>query len=284
MRSAVLIVVAALALGGCTKARTEAVIVVDTAGVRIPADVEKIHFIVADRAVGGDDIVFDSDVVMCHDQLSVGCYNVPLSAALFPGKMRPSDSVRVEVDAIGAGGKLVIADAALFTFAEGQSLRLDFVLYANCLGNTDCAKRDQACGPDDMCMMLNPTPLHGEPDLGLHAPVDMAGCGHLNQACCVGARRVHPNVLPDQGTTGPDMATLPPPDLAVPPDMSEPPDLATGPDLAMGGGGAGGGGGGGAGGGGGGGGGAGGGGGGGGGSSGGTCDPNLRCVANVCVP
>jgi uncharacterized membrane protein YgcG len=280
MRPAV-VLVAALALGGCTKPRTEAVIVVDTAGVRIPIDVEKIHFKVADRAVGGDDTVFDADVVMCHDQLSTGCYNVPLSAALFPGKMRPSDSVRVEVDALGAGGKLVIADAALFTFAEGQSLRLDFVLYANCLGNVDCAVRDQACGPDDMCMTINPTPLHGEPDLGLHAPVDMAGCGHLNQACCVGARRIHPNVLPDSGTVG-DMA-IGPDMTVVPPDMSDLPDLSTGPDLAMGGGGAGGGGGGGAGGGGGGGAG-GGGGGGGGGSSGGTCDPNLRCVANVCVP
>lgn len=265
-----LLCVCTILLCACTKARTETVIVVDTNGVRIPQDVAKLHFTVADRQSGGsDDIVFDADVVMCHDTLMTSCYNVPVSAALFPGKMRPQDSVRVEVDAVNPNGAVVTADAALFTFAEGQSERLDFVLWANCIGVTDCAVRNQACGPDGMCTMLSPTPFHGATDLATHVVRDMASCGTLNQACCTtaswhGPAWPNPSVTPDSGTGGgPDLM---PPII----DMAQPII-----DMAMGGGGAGGGGGGGAG---------GGGGGGGGGSQGGTCMPGLRCVGNVCVP
>src|SRR5260370_8519579 len=111
------VIAAVLLLGGCTKPRTETVIVVDTAGVRIPQDVEKIHFLVADRTVTGDDVVFDDDVVMCHDALTTGCYNVPLSAALFPAKMRPTDSVRVELYALGARANLPIPPPPSLTLA-----------------------------------------------------------------------------------------------------------------------------------------------------------------------
>jgi hypothetical protein len=257
-RTLVVCAVAAAALAaGCTKHQTEMILVITTEGVRIPDDVHKVHLTVADRQPAGDDPVYDADIELCNPMLSTGCYDIPLTAALYPGKSRGGDSVRVQVDAVGPSGT-VIADAALFTFADEQSLRLDFVLYANCLGNVECALRNQACGPSDTCIDLKPGQTNGPLDLALPPAPDLAACGQLNQACCPtpAAPRPRPrwksNVLPELGTTTDDMATPPPdmdmamslpdltmvpPDLTmVPPDLSQPPfpmDLSTPPnDLA----------------------------------------------------
>jgi hypothetical protein len=159
---------------GCSKHQTEMILVIMTEGVRVPEDVHKVHLTVADRQGSLDDTVYDADVELCNPQLTTACYDIPVTAVLFPGKSHGSDSVRVQVDAIGGGGT-VIADAALFTFADEQSLRLDFVLYANCLGNVECAKRDQACGPLDTCIDLKPGQTNGPLDLALpQAPLDMS--------------------------------------------------------------------------------------------------------------
>ena len=173
---------------GCTKHQTEAVVVVTTAGVRVPTDVHKVHFTVQDRSPAGDDLVFDQDVNLCHESLTTGCIEIPISAVLFPGKTRGGDSVRIQIDAIGGNEMPVISNAALFTFAEEQSLRLDFVLYANCIGNVECAKRDQACGPNDTCIDINPVTLHGPPDLAKPAPfVDMAMPADMTMVDLAGA-------------------------------------------------------------------------------------------------
>jgi hypothetical protein len=262
------IAAALAAAGGCTEHQTEVIVRVVTEGVRIPDDVRALHVSVIDKANAGDDEVWTQDVALCTPTLTTSCYDLPVSAVLFPGKAQGGDTVRVQVDAKGANGT-VISNAALFTFADKQSLQLDFVLYANCL-NTECAKRDQACGPTGACVDLKPTPVGIGGDMALAPSTDMAGCGHLNSPCCHAASRpapkqITPNVLP-----GTDMAMSPPfPDMAMLPPF---------PDMAIGGGGAGGGGGGGTGGTG------GGGGGGGGGTSVGTCDPGLMCVADVCLP
>ncbi|MGZ3408235.1 MAG: hypothetical protein ACXVAN_17420 [Polyangia bacterium] len=158
---------------GCSKHQTEMILVIMTEGVRVPEDVHKVHLTVADRQMSLDDTVYDADVELCNPMLTTGCYDLPVTAVLFPGKSRGGDSVRVQVDAIGGGGT-VIANAALFTFADEQSLRLDFVLYANCLGNVECAKRDQACGPLDTCIDLKPGQTNGPLDLAQpRGPVDM---------------------------------------------------------------------------------------------------------------
>ncbi|MGZ3439289.1 MAG: hypothetical protein ACXVDD_07225 [Polyangia bacterium] len=162
-----------VAAAGCTKHQTEMILVIMTEGVRVPEDVHKVHLTVADRQMSLDDTVYDADVELCNPMLTTGCYDLPVTAVLFPGKARGGDSVRVQVDAIGGGGT-VIANAALFTFADEQSLRLDFVLYANCLGNVECAKRDQACGPLDTCIDLKPGQTNGPLDLAQpRGPVDM---------------------------------------------------------------------------------------------------------------
>ena len=149
------------------------ILVITTEGVRIPEDVHKVHLTVQIASRSLDDTVYDADVELCNPTLTTGCYDIPVTAALFPGKSRGSDSVRVQVDAIGGNGT-VIADAALFTFAKEQSLRLDFVLYANCLGNVECAERDQACGPLDTCIDLKPGQTNGPLDLALPHVEDMS--------------------------------------------------------------------------------------------------------------
>jgi hypothetical protein len=209
MSRAVVVALAALAAAGCHKARTEAVVVVQTAGVRIPDDVASIRLLVEDRASTGDDPLYDHTVPLCTATLTTGCYQLPLSAVLFPGAKQGSDSVRVEVDAVSQTGVTVTADAALFTFAAGESLRLDFVLYQNCIGVTNCAARDQACGSDAMCAPVPIVPFQGEPDLGnggVPPSSDMAVSG-----------------------TGPDMTVPPPPgsDLSAPP-----PDLTSSLDMS----------------------------------------------------
>jgi hypothetical protein len=171
--TAVVLAVAALGAVGCTQHQTEMILVITTEGVRIPDDVQKLHLTVADREPSLDDTVYEQDVNLCNPMLTTACYDIPVTGVLFPGKTRGSDTVRVEVDAIGPGGT-VIADAALFTFAEHQSLRLDFVLYANCLGNVACAERDQACGPLDTCVTLMPGQTNGPLDIALaQEPKDM---------------------------------------------------------------------------------------------------------------
>ena len=174
MKSA-LVLIGALAAAGCSKHATEMILVITTEGVRIPEDVHRVHLTVQDRSPAGDDTVYEQDVELCSaDGAPSGCYDIPVSAVLFPGKSRGNDSVRVQVDAVGASAQVVIADAALFTFAEEQSLRLDFVLYGNCLGNVACAARDQACGPLDTCVALGPTRLEGPPDLARPSPIDQS--------------------------------------------------------------------------------------------------------------
>ena len=172
MRALSLLFVAAATLAaGCTKHQTEMILVITTEGVRIPEDVHKVHLTVADRHMSLDDTVYEQDVELCNPTLQTSCFDIPVTAALFPGKDRGSDTVRVQVDAIGAGGT-VIADAALFTFADEQSLRLDFVLYGNCLGNVECALRDQACGPLDTCIDLQPGNANGGLDIALPRGAD----------------------------------------------------------------------------------------------------------------
>jgi hypothetical protein len=166
MRPIVLVAAMVAASGGCSKPATQVVVVISTEGIRVPTDVHKIHLKVQDRVPGGgDDTLYEQDIELCRDDLTTGCLYLPVSAVLFPGKARPSDSVKVEVDAIGANNQVLIADVALFTFAEEQTLWLDFVLYAHCIGNVMCAIVEKACGPNDQCIDLMPMPMSGNRDL-----------------------------------------------------------------------------------------------------------------------
>jgi len=219
MRRALVIPAALAAAGaGCSKARTEAVVVVDTAGLRIPDDIDTIQLRVADAADAANP-VFDSKFHLCGADVQSDCLALPLDFALIPGAHRDHSS-RVQVTAWRRDSD-VIDDAAVFTFADGQSLRLDFVLYANCLGNVDCAARDEACGPDAACQPVPAVPIHGDPDFG-------AGGGGEDLA---GAPDDLPTTPDDLTFTPADLSTAPL-DMPMPLDMSTPPDMSMPPDMA----------------------------------------------------
>jgi len=211
-RATLFTVAVLLAAAGCTKARTEAVVVVSTEGLRVPDDLDAITLVVADT---GDlaNPVFSKSFHVCGGAVASDCMTLPLDFTLIPGPHR-NHSSRVQLTATRNGAP-VIDDAAIFTFAEGVSLRLDFVLFANCLGVTDCAARDQACGPDAMCQTVPATPMSGEPDLSA-GPGDMSAGEDLASA-------VDLAVPADLASTPGDMAI--PRDLAMPPDLQMP-DLA----------------------------------------------------------
>ncbi len=171
------LVVAALALFACTRPATEVLVVIETQGIRIPDDVRTLHIKAQDRMPAGDLVAWEQDVPLCYPGGPSNCYALPVTAVLHPGPHNADDTVRVQVDAYGMGGALLISDAATFLFSPQQSLRLDFVLYANCIGNVSCADRDKACGPDDMCVDIKPGLLGGNPDLAAPAGADMATPG-----------------------------------------------------------------------------------------------------------
>jgi hypothetical protein len=152
-----------LAAAGCGKSRTEAVVVVMAEGLRIPEDVDTIHVQVFD-AQNPTPPLWDAPYTLCSATIQSGCVSLPLTMTLIPGAHTPSDSTRVVVGAERAQIDR-IENAAIFTFTAGQSLRLDFTLYGNCLDRTDCALMNQVCGPDRQCGPIHPVPFSGELDL-----------------------------------------------------------------------------------------------------------------------
>ncbi len=232
-RAAALIACATLALG-CTNDRTQVRIAIFTEGVRVPDDVARIHLTVADREPGAtdagavDDTVYNQEVALCTSTPTPGCYDLPLSAVLFPGPKRAGDTVKVEVIAIGPQGLPVTSDAALFVFSPHQSFQLDFVLYANCLGVTDCADRDQTCGPDAQCQSLVPVKGGSTPDLsggaGSGDDLSMGSGGGGGSAGGGGGGGGGSGggggTAGGGGTTGEDMSKIKPPDdlgMVIPP-------------------------------------------------------------------
>ena len=154
----------ALFVAGCTSPRTETVVIISTSGIRVPEQVNGLRIHIVDKAPDHDDDLYDVKHPLCKDGQADNCLTLPVTMTLFPGSMRPHDSVRVQVDAL-LDDQANLSNAALFTFSEGQSLRLDFVLYANCLGRLDCSVMDKVCGIDDKCSAIAATPFAGEPDL-----------------------------------------------------------------------------------------------------------------------
>jgi hypothetical protein len=180
---------AALAVGvmlgaaSCKNARTETVIVITTSGLRIPDDVDAVHVQLTD--VQASDPLWDTVYTICTDTITTGCVTMPFTMTLIPGLKAPSDTTRIVVSAQRSQAD-VIRDAALFTFTPSESLRLDFVLYGNCLGKLDCADTNQVCELDRSCMPIHPVPFGGEPDLaqpssrdlGVALPSDMKSSSH----------------------------------------------------------------------------------------------------------
>lgn len=192
-----LALVAAALAAGCSSPPTEAFVVVTTHGIRVPVDVDAVRIQVSNR--DGTTAFFDNRYPLCHPGLTEACLSLPITMTVVPGAQQPSDSVRVRVDAL-RDTVPVIANAAVFTFVHKQRLRLDFVLYADCLDNVSCEPQDLACGPTGACEAIMPEPFSGAPDLGTGGDQgarddlgarDLAGemperCGQAGDPCCPG--------------------------------------------------------------------------------------------------
>jgi hypothetical protein len=144
---------------------TEVVMVVTTDGIRIPADIDQVRVSIYNRTSVGDELLHQITVRLCHDGLGADCKRLPLTVTLYPGPERPGDSVRVLVEGLLRSNQPAIAGAGVFTFAQDRRLRLDFVLYGDCLGEVDCSRNDQICGPDRRCRSITPEPFEGMLDL-----------------------------------------------------------------------------------------------------------------------
>jgi hypothetical protein len=209
--------------------------------VRIPDDVDHIRLQVADAADTAHPL-FDKSFLVCGGSITDNCLSLPLNFTLIPGKEHPDHSTRVQLTAL-RGNMPVIDDAALFTFAPEQDLRLDFVLYAKCIGVLECAERNQACGPDATCVDVPAVPIHGDPDLG-GGPADLAASSadmampplyDLALADLSGRDlTVRDLSMPDLAKP-PDLSVVPPDLTMMPPDLSKPPDLTLPPppDLTL---------------------------------------------------
>jgi hypothetical protein len=209
--------VATVGLTACTKARTEAYVVITTEGLTVPTDIDGVKVIISDFTAQQQ--LYSLPLALCHDTLDSNCYHFPLTMTLIPGTTHPSDQVRVEVTG-QRGGADLLSDAALFTFSEGQSLRLDFVLYANCIGNLSCAQLNQACGAMAQCTTIKANPFVGEPDLA--APADLAGAPDLASPGDLAGADLQTAPGSDLAQSSPDMKQVQPPsDMAQgPPDMT----------------------------------------------------------------
>jgi hypothetical protein len=199
MKRAAIFAAAAVAIG-CQSARTEVLVVVDNAGLAIPHDIDAVEVTVTDNALTGSSAtLFDKKVQLCA-HTGNGCFAPPISFTLVPGDSRPSDPVRVHVQAL-LGTQTVIDDAATFSFIKGQSTRLDFDLFPACVGS-DCAASNRICAAGGQCVTAKPQPIASAPDLSA-SPRD-GGARDLSAAG-------------DLTMTPPDLLT---PDLLPPPDLN----------------------------------------------------------------
>jgi hypothetical protein len=168
-RAALLAAALVAAAAGCSGERTEIVLIIDQAGLKLGQDIDTLHIQIAQDSESTP--FFNLPFILCGTLPTTTCVNLPLSATLIPGPMLPDDNVRLQVDAKlgGDDGRLRISDVADFRFTKGESLRLELVLTANCLDMLSCAESEAACY-DGRC--YNPMPEPAGADLSV--PVDLA--------------------------------------------------------------------------------------------------------------
>lgn len=173
--------VCALFMTSCRDKLTEVLVVVSNEGLEVGSDIDELEIKITEAS---GIVTHKERVQLCDGRpLSPGavCYTLPLTVLLVPGGDRPADPVDIEVDALFKG-KTVIADAAVFRFTKHARLRLDLVLYLECLNNVSCAEQRQACVKNGMCQAVEPTPLDpnglpSKPDL-LGGTSDLASLPH----------------------------------------------------------------------------------------------------------
>lgn len=219
-----LFAVVLLGAASCNEKLTEMLVVVSNAGLVIGDEIDAVDITLRDPtgAVG-----HQQRVPLCGTSSATAaqCLYFPFSVLLVPGDQRSGTPVEVQIDAI-KGGQKVIANVAIFRFTKKKTLRLDVILYPDCIDNLSCAEQKKACVQNGQCADLTPTDsdpdnLPKQPDL-LGATIDQS---IMPPADLVGADLV-----------GADFSEVPDQSIAVDmsvssPDSSPPLDLTTFPDL-----------------------------------------------------
>jgi hypothetical protein len=216
------------ALAGCSAPRTEMVIGISSNDLSIPGDVDALALVVRDHSTG-ETVYSVPPTPLCPG--GGDCLALPTAVTLFPGPNGPHDVVEVEVQAL-KGSATLIDDAATFTFADGQSQELEFVLYRSCL-HTDCAMNPtlRSCIGDLRCGDVTPVALGADLAMGgsdQSPPADLATADRTASDLAMGdlsaADQGATDLAAVDATVPPDLA--PPFDFAMPADQSAPPDLS----------------------------------------------------------
>lgn len=184
MRAFLSVMIACGLLSACDVSRTELLLVIDNAGLEIPREIDGIALEVRDMR---DQVVFQlpQPIRPCRPGESPDgapkCYDFPIVVKLIPGERSPTDQVRLRLDAV-RGAARVLANTAVFYFAKGRTLRLDVVLYPECLGNLSCAEQNKLCAKNMMCIDAMPTEVEpGQTDLAKRPSDLSASATDLNQ-------------------------------------------------------------------------------------------------------
>lgn len=216
---ACLLSVLALA-ASCNEKLTEMLVVVSNAGLVIGDEIDAVDITLRDpTGVVGH----QQRVPLCgtNSATSAQCLYFPFSVLLVPGDQRPGTPVEVQIDAI-KGGQKVIANVAIFRFTKKKTLRLDVILYPDCIDNLSCAEQKKACVQNGQCADLTPT--DSDPD-NLPKQPDLLGV------------TIDQSIMPPDDLVGADLVGADfsvPPDQSVVLDMSGPlPDMTTLPDLVQ---------------------------------------------------
>jgi hypothetical protein len=144
-------IVLCAAAAGC-RSPTEAILSVSDEDLAIPTDIDAIR-IEAHAAGDLNSLLSSADVKLCgNGESGDGCHPLPFTVLFVPGD-NPSVPARIDLYARKMGAD-VIHDAFGLSFVDGQSLRLDLVLYKIC-AQTLCAGLGQVCGSDGKCAPIN---------------------------------------------------------------------------------------------------------------------------------
>lgn len=197
-----------LAICSCDALRTEMLLVIDNGGVEIPREIDGIALEAKDSN-GQTVFQMPQPIRLCRagedPNGSPKCYAFPIVVKLIPGERAPTDQVRLDINAV-RGQARVLANTAVFYFAKGRTLRLDVVLYPDCLGYFSCAQQNKLCVQNKVCESAMPSEVDpGTTDLAKRPPPDLSpdlaapadlrecnpsgmceDCGALGQQCCGG--------------------------------------------------------------------------------------------------
>jgi hypothetical protein len=155
---------------------TEVVVQVDSDGLAIPAQIDRVRIVVSNPSgadLSSGNTSYESPLItLCGSAPQAGCQSLPISLTLVPGPSDGSALVRVEVQGFAPGQQApTITDASVFSFVSGTRQQLSFVLRGgNCLG-MDCAAQNAVCGVGGVCTVLTPTDPKA-PDMAASASIE----------------------------------------------------------------------------------------------------------------